>query len=322
VVWAASLDGRARAALQPGAHFAVHSVFEQALNFVDAEGVILTLVGPGGRNGPATLVLSPLPLVGWPRFMDLKAGILAELDPLGRLVIGRDLVVDLSRAKLWRRPTLEAGFDAQRLQRNHTRAAGLAFELRGRDGLGPLLPHWHRLLYEPNANPPRGLGPLPRLAWGALAALLQAWQAGQAEAVGRAASQLVGLGPGQTPSGDDLLAGLMVADERLHTLKRAHSCASDDRAHSRALLRTACLQAARGRTTDLGLARLRFAAEGDLDERSELVIAALIMGDSAEVEAATGELLGYGHSSGLDTLLGLLLGLAINQSPPQEERGC
>jgi hypothetical protein len=308
--------------MEPGAQFAVHSVFDQALNLIDGEGAIFSLVGPRGRNGPATLVLAPLPAVGWPRLMDLKAGILAKVDPLGRLVIGGHLALDLSRAELWHRPALDACFDAQQLQENQSRAARLAFELRGQEGLGPLLPYWHGLRDQPNGRPPGGLPPLPRLAWEALAALLHAWRAGQAGAVGRAASRLVGLGPGQTPSGDDLLAGLMVADERLHTVQGAHGCAPADRADSRALLRTACLQAAVGRTTDLGLARLRYASEGDLDERSELVIAALIRGGLADVEAATRELLGYGHSSGLDTLLGLLLGFAINQSPRLEERGC
>ena len=66
-----------------------------------------------------------------------------------------------------------------------------------------------------------------------------------------------------------------------------------------------------GRTTDLGLARLRYAAEGELDERSELALAALLGGRPDDVEGATRELLAFGHSSGLDTLVGLLLGVGL-----------
>ena len=47
-----------------------------------------------------------------------------------------------------------------------------------------------------------------------------------------------------------------------------------------------------------------------MDERSEQLVTALIAGDPSTVERLTRQLLGYGHTSGRDTLVGLILGLA------------
>ena len=134
--------------------------------------------------------------------------------------------------------------------------------------------------------------PTRNATWSALVELLPAWRRGDAAVVGTAARRLIGLGPGQTPSGDDLLAGLIVASRRLDP--------ADPRWDAFA---AALVAAARGRTTDLGFARLRYAAEGELDERSEQVVSALLSSDPSTVERLTRQLLGYGHTSGLDTLV-------------------
>ena len=296
-----SLDRRARAALRPSARFTIHSVFERALNLDDGDGAIIGLVGPNGGNGPAMLVLEGLPPAGFSAAR-IKRGTLAEVGDAGRLLIARDLIVDPSVAELWWPPRIQARVEPERARANADQAARLAYALRGGDGLGGLLAHLHPLVAGLPAGPPAGLSPLLRAAWSGLAELIPAWRAGDAAAIGRAAGRLVGLGPGQTPSGDDLLAGLMVANDRAGAWQFVP-------------LRAACLESAAGRTTDLGLARLRYAAEGDLDERSELALAALLHGGPAEVEVATRELLAFGHSSGLDTLVGILLGIGLVQPP-------
>jgi len=303
---ARSLDRRARAALRRGVRFTVHSVFERALNFNDGDGAIIGLVGPNGGNGPATLVLEGLPAAGFSAAR-IKRGAVAEVDDAGRLLIARDLIVDPSMAELWLPPRIQVEVEPERVRANVDQAARLAYALRGGDGLGGLLACLHPLVTGPAAEPPARLSPLLRAAWSGLAELIPAWRAGDAAAVGPAAGRLVGLGPGQTPSGDDLLAGLMVVSDRMG-------------ARQVVPLRAACLESAAGRTTDLGLARLRYAAEGDLDERSELALAALLRGGPAEVEAATRELLAFGHSSGLDILVGILLGIGLAQPliPPRD----
>jgi hypothetical protein len=326
---ARSFDWRARAALLPGATFRLHSVFERALNLRLEGDLLLGLVGPRGGNGPATVVLSGLPAGGFSALV--RAGQEARLARPGLLAVGPDLAIDLAQAALWQPPVLRLPLRPDLVRANLARAADLAWRARGADGLGGLLPCLQTLTgppagawqprrdqpVEPGAEPPRpalerrGDPPAERplaqtslllqRAGRAARALCAGWQSGNRAAAGLAAGRLIGLGPGQTPAGDDLLAGFFVARLRSRPGDRWE-----------AALAAACQDAAPGRTTDLALARLRFAAQGELDERSLEALAALTHDDPPRLERAVRALLGYGHSSGLDTLVGLLLGLSLD----------
>ncbi|MFG1706856.1 DUF2877 domain-containing protein [Nonomuraea sp. M3C6] len=117
-----------------------------------------------------------------------------------------------------------------------------------------------------------------------------------------AAEQLVGLGPGLTPSGDDVLAGLLV------TLRHLGAAAGADRAIWLAdwLAATVTFDA-RTRTTPISATLLHCAARG---EASPEVIAVLrgITGRQA-LEPALRRLHRLGHTSGADLAQGIAIGL-------------
>ncbi|WP_344918125.1 DUF2877 domain-containing protein [Streptosporangium oxazolinicum] len=118
-----------------------------------------------------------------------------------------------------------------------------------------------------------------------------------------AAEQLVGLGPGLTPSGDDVLAGLLVA---LHHLGGATGA-------GRAVWLAGWLAAAvtfdvRGRTTPISAALLHCAARGEASGEVLAVLRGLAGRQS--LEAALHRLLQLGHTSGADLAWGLRIGLA------------
>ncbi|GIH99724.1 hypothetical protein Pta02_17330 [Planobispora takensis] len=118
-----------------------------------------------------------------------------------------------------------------------------------------------------------------------------------------ASEQLVGLGPGLTPSGDDVLAGLLVA------LRHLGAAAGVDRAVWLAdWLAAAVTFDARGRTTPISATLLHCAARG---EASGEVLAVLrgLAGRQA-LEPALHRLLGLGHTSGADLACGMRIGLA------------
>lgn len=118
-----------------------------------------------------------------------------------------------------------------------------------------------------------------------------------------AAEQLVGLGPGLTPSGDDVLAGLLVALRHLGGATGA----------GRAVWLADWLAAAvtfdvRGRTTPISAALLHCAARG---EASGEVLAVLRgLSGRQSLEPALRRLLQLGHTSGADLAWGLRIGLA------------
>ncbi|MFI7447755.1 DUF2877 domain-containing protein [Nonomuraea sp. NPDC049714] len=117
-----------------------------------------------------------------------------------------------------------------------------------------------------------------------------------------AAERLVGLGPGLTPSGDDVLAGLLV------TLRHLGAATGVERAvRLGGWLAAAVTFDARTRTTPLSATLLHCAARG---EACPEVIAVLRgLAGRQPLESALRRLHGLGHTSGADLAQGVAIGL-------------
>ncbi len=116
--------------------------------------------------------------------------------------------------------------------------------------------------------------------------------------LGGAARVLGGWGPGLTPAGDDVLAGIVLT---LHGLG-----VPEDR-----------LRAAvdRVRSTDLAVACLRWAARGQCIEPAHAVLAAVSGRDPDRLAAAEARLGAHGATSGADLLFGIDLALRTAATP-------
>ncbi len=108
----------------------------------------------------------------------------------------------------------------------------------------------------------------------------------------------LGLGNGLTPSGDDLLAGLLLALNRWGDV-----LAPGFPIH---LLNKAVLAAAPGATTALSASILRCSSQGLADERLVKALDGLMTGQ-VEIATIVEGLRTYGASSGLDTLAGFFI---------------
>ncbi|MFB6360875.1 MAG: DUF2877 domain-containing protein [Halobacteriales archaeon] len=150
------------------------------------------------------------------------------------------------------------------------------------------------------------LGPLDDLATGGIArteprSLIEWWVAYlQGCADGRPPIDLLGRGPGATPSGDDILAGLLLALYRT-TSRQRHERVRDA---GRALV-----AAAAERTTAISAALLAQAAQGRAGGRFDAALGSILAAepDQTDWQPAVFEAAELGHTSGLDHLVGLLL---------------
>jgi hypothetical protein len=119
------------------------------------------------------------------------------------------------------------------------------------------------------------------------------------------ASVLIGLGPGLTPSGDDLIAGVLIA---LRALARADTAEQ---------LGAWALSLAATRTGTISSAHLAAAAAGEGPEPLHRALAAICAGDEAGLERAVDAVARIGHCSGWDALAGVALaGAAVAREPP------
>jgi hypothetical protein len=127
------------------------------------------------------------------------------------------------------------------------------------------------------------------------AGLGEALRAHDLTAVVAHARAIVGLGPGLTPSGDDILGGVLAS---LRVLGRDHAFVDSVGAAVAAI--------APERTTALSATLLRLAADGHVSAEAAGVLRSL-SGDEA-LDPAVGALLRLGHTSGADMAAGILIG--------------
>jgi hypothetical protein len=301
---ALSWDWRARAWLtRPAARGRVVAVASRAIHVEAPDGALLCVAEARTSNAPLTL------RVALPPGASFAARGLAVGTPVTvretTLLLG-DLRIHCEAPRAWAqdgRPG--AAVPAERLRRGVALLARASRVVARREGLYAAIAHLDALLA--GATPPE-LDLLTRRAWPALLGIVAAWRADNGEALAAAPRGLVGLGPGATPSGDDLLAGLLVAARRGLRAHGREEAAVDRHA-------AGCLGLV-SETTRLAGARLRCAAADELDEALDAVFPPVYAahGRCAWLHAARAAELG--HSSGTDTLAGVLLGLRLVTAPP------
>lgn len=148
--------------------------------------------------------------------------------------------------------------------------------------------------------------PAPVLT-GPLRHLAAALPSGNRADLDRAVAALVGLGPGLTPAGDDVLAGALAGMAAVGARHRVEILAAivSDRAVA---------------TTTISAALLGCAAAGTVIPQLGAFLAALSGGDPDRTVTAARELVAVGHTSGTALAHGGLLGVrAGSVSPAQEE---
>ena len=270
----------------------VHSVFEHACNIETRTGELVTLLAQDLGNVPHGIRLAgPVaPFEPW-----LIPGQNAILDKVALRVSDAGMTVDLSGAAVWRGGVAAVAID----HRNATRAVALRelrttlYECAPAQGFAPLLaaPASTRSSVD-RAVAARLSHTLPLLA--------RATEQRDVTAVAAAAARLVGLGPGLTPSGDDFIVGYLAA----LWSRAGHENGIDAMLHSLA----DSLAPLFLRTNAISRQMLSDAAQGRFAER--LIDVTGAVAGTGDVVDATANALASGHSSGADTLCGLLFGYA------------
>jgi hypothetical protein len=271
----AAVAGRwALSVLGPGRTGVVLATFERSC-YLDVDGQVVALVGEALPPGPFTVVAE-----GAPPFSALAVGapVTATADSLQ---IG-DLTVDLAAVACWNATLAPWTGDRDHLRGHLEVLRQLLADSAPSGGLAPLALH-------PDADSP--LAPAVRPALRTLAAGLRD---GVPEAVARAAHRLAGLGPGLTPSGDDILTGCLLA------LSLWPGRGGVD-------LRPLIVARAVPRTTRISAAYLTAAGRGEAGRDWHVLRDALAGPDPDAVRRSASQVMALGETSGSDMLGGFVL---------------
>ncbi|WP_277585037.1 DUF2877 domain-containing protein [Psychrobacillus antarcticus] len=107
----------------------------------------------------------------------------------------------------------------------------------------------------------------------------------------------LGRGQGLTPSGDDMIVGLLAFDAVSPSLSTAFYDKVSELIEGESI------------TTDVAREYLRYALKKEYSSTVSNMVNALAVDDVSNFEKVLHDLLGVGHSSGLDTVLGILIGM-------------
>ena len=312
ILEASSVGRIAYSRLKEGGEGTVHGVFDGAINILFSGGLV-SLVPEVVQRGPINVTLR-LP-VGPPRMSSfgVKAGDKVRVQGF-TLELGDRYLITFGSARIYspkHKFTLPMLTDNE-IEANLEVMRKTALLFGNMSGLGELLA----------LTPPRAArtttGKLNIFASSGLRRIVrleQAFLSEEKDALTDAVSELIGLGPGLTPSSDDMLAGFV-----LLCVLYAKNCGCAQR--SSRLIAQVIAEEARGRTTVLSEEYLSQAASGRGNEPVMRLCTALLTGGRESVERETRRVLAIGESSGTDTVLGITLGtmLCMGRQPNLTQR--
>jgi len=297
-------------ALAPKSTWSVLAVFHRSVYCRAAQGSVVC-VGPLSLGAGPLNILAPVPSrLSW-RDLGVTLETQVEWNAATLRLDGR-LSFSFAQARLWQSVAPPADWDRVVLS---TGLDALEAEFRRRapvDGLAPMIP-W--LL--PGRSIGVSVSVLNRALIEAAASGIAALRTWLASVVGRgethaypprAVESLVGLGPGLTPSGDDLLGGALIALRALGWPRVADT------------LGCWLLPRARARTHAISYAHLACAAGGEGAAALHDTLATLCSPGAPGLGECVDALRTLGHSSGWDGMAGMALVASVAAASRSPER--
>ena len=210
----------------------------------------------------------------------------------GWMQLGPRMRIDISRPMEWEPEPFPVGWNLEFFLENLPVLVQWIAETGPRQGLVPLIEHI--VSGEKISNK----GAFQTVCWKGIADfghwLSHSLNGEKTLEFPASARRLVGLGPGLTPSGDDFWCGVMIALRALGFMGILEKVSGD------------VLKLAEERTNKISRAHMECAAGGQGAKALHETISALGMPDEARLRSALRELDKIGHSSGWDSLAGVV----------------
>jgi hypothetical protein len=277
----------------------IHSVFEHVINIILLDHLI-SIVGTNVGMGPLNIVINI------PDDLDFTL-ILKKGDPISLdedINVGDSLIIiSMEGVQLWE-PSVNL---KERILSNNTildnieilRETALASDKHG--GFGELIGSAKTNEFEISKE--NKFGPIAKYAAPHILSLLEAISLERYDDILQSSNKIVGLGPGLTPSGDDMLIGMMVA---MFYISENKEISLDVKQ-----INNEIISGITGRTTLISEEFLREAAMGRVNEPIAILMDNILSADKKEIVESVANVLSIGSSSGVDTIFGIILGSII-----------
>jgi hypothetical protein len=291
---AISVGSYAMKILKEGAIGEVHSTFERAFNVL-ISGELVGIARRDVPNGPFNIITDVEPNDSMQSLVEKGERIRVDEYLLS---FGKGLTISLNGAEIWQpRHSVKKPIDIKLVKRNLSLVKEIASSRN--EGFGQLVHHIENIISGTSFNGDQ-LNQVSRSGLPNIITLVSAVKSEDFELVRQSAKNLVGLGQGLTPSGDDLLAGFMAG------FRWTVNSFNGD-VHSVDEINRTIAHVAEG-TTMLSKQLLTRAADGEVNEAVEGLLEAILACQTEDVKSATEKVLVIGETSGVDSIAGILLG--------------
>lgn len=256
-----------------------HSIFKHAVNLIDNKDWIITLLPESYSGGPQAVILSLEDFASF-KGLGFKAMDICDFSQL----------INIKGAQItYRKYTdISAHKDITKIESNKTYFRGLLCEKGNKNGL----------LGEDNIY---SMYAAPKLK-----EFQALFEQNRFEEAGERLLELIGLGPGLTPSGDDFVLGIFAALYSLGINKDIIMSLKD-----------IIIRKAKDKTNIISYNMLRQGAMGGFIEWVEDMAYSLIYESPHQIEKAFSNMQKIGSSSGSDISAGILFGIRYGDTPLQ-----
>ena len=292
---------------QTGRWGTVFALFRRSCYLESVDGQVFCLADYRLGEGPLTMG------VGFPENIALCSlgvsdGCHLEMDGVD-LRLGRSAVLTIAGASIWSPEPSGANASPEEILRRLDALTSLVRPLIPSEGLAGIVAH-AGVLAKGKLPSIDSANPVACVAIPYLSRLSDGLGCSGLKTIDESVTRLLGLGPGLTPSGDDLLGGMLIA---LRAMPDTSSQPSMD------LFAECVTRHAAVKTTRISSAMLEQSAKGNGSAAQHLLLNCLLGVDTdSKITSADLNLIRIGHTSGWDTLAGILLGiylgLRINQA--------
>lgn len=280
----------------------VHGVFRRVLNIL-VDDFIITLAGMGIGEIPNGLLLDSS-LDHKMNHLGVQSSMLVKCNGRHIKINPLNLSVDISHATIY---PARRTIDSSILTRNEINEKLLEANTYGKvlapiEGLGPFWPHINEIL-DKSIDRNDFKSPIVRAAVPPILGLLEGIREKDTQMISESVPSLTGLGIGLTPSGDDVLTGLMAA-----TVLMSNALGYQNKYQT---IIESIINSAMGRSNALSSTYLHHASKGELTNSLSGYISALASRVDYSVEEVTRRLFSYGATSGCELAIGAYLGIAL-----------
>lgn len=297
---ATSLSSTAARSLNQERIGQIHSVFTRVVNVLTSGNRLISVVGADVGNGPINVVTN------MPQSMSMTSIGIGKNDEVlnvdGSILMGKNvLIISTKNVQQWKPQMLFQGkvLAIEKIKGNRKTMREVTCAYGRFSGLAQLIEYVEEGRLDKLAC--QKLNPFARKASPHLSILREAIKAKDYQGVRRSAQKLVGLGPGLTPSGDDVLSGLMTS--LMLISQNLNICRGMVLEVNKNII--SCVK---GRTTLISQEFLMHARAGEANEPILALIEKILTGKPNEVEETTKHVLAMGEASGADVVLGISLG--------------